>query len=129
MTPKKVLKDALKVILDEVDSNPEFAKRLEIALGTGSAKSTAKGKSLEQGMRRSNRRAPAEFDPVKLARDDDNLLRARLAELDIEQLKDIVAEYGMDTGKLVMKWKSPERIIDRIVEISINRAKKGEVFL
>ena len=129
MTPKKVLKDALKVILDEVDNNPEFAKRLETALGASNAKGSAKRKNLEQGIRRSNRRTPAAFDPIKLARDGDNVLRARLAELDIEQLKDIVAEYGMDTAKLVMKWKSPERIIDRIVEISINRAKKGEAFL
>jgi hypothetical protein len=35
----------------------------------------------------------------------------------------------MDPGKLVMKWKTPERIIDRIVEFSLARAVKGDVFL
>jgi hypothetical protein len=35
----------------------------------------------------------------------------------------------MDPGKLVLKWKKPERIIDRIVETSLGRARKGEGFL
>jgi hypothetical protein len=35
----------------------------------------------------------------------------------------------MDPGKLVMKWKTPERIINRIVEFSLARAVKGDVFL
>lgn len=35
----------------------------------------------------------------------------------------------MDPGKLVMKWKTPQRIIDRIVEFSMARSVKGDVFL
>jgi len=46
----------------------------------------------------------------------------------LEQLKDIVADYGMDPGKLVMKWKSSDKVIDRIVEISLARAQKGDAF-
>ena len=46
----------------------------------------------------------------------------------VEELKDIVADHGMDPGKLVMKWKSPDRIIDRIVEISVGRTRKGDAF-
>jgi hypothetical protein len=52
-----------------------------------------------------------------------------LGELTLEQLKDIVADYGMDPGKLVLKWKTPDRIIGRIIEVSIGRAKKGQGFL
>lgn len=51
-----------------------------------------------------------------------------MAALSIEQLRDIVAEQGLDPGKLVLKWKSTDRIIDRIVEISIARAQKGDAF-
>jgi hypothetical protein len=68
-------------------------------------------------------------DPVELARQGEAALRARLAGLNLEQLKDVVADYGMDPGKLVLKWKTADRIIDRIVEVSIGRAKKGEGFL
>jgi hypothetical protein len=49
--------------------------------------------------------------------------------LNLEQLKDIVADFGMDPGKLVRKWKTPDRVIDKIVEVSMGRVKKGEGFL
>jgi hypothetical protein len=53
-----------------------------------------------------------------VARQGEEALRQGLAALSLEQLKDVVADYGMDPGKLVMKWKTPLRIIDRIVEFS-----------
>ena len=49
-------------------------------------------------------------------------------ELDTEQLKDIVAEHGMDTAKLAMKWKSSERLIEFIVSTVEARADKGRAF-
>jgi len=55
-------------------------------------------------------------------------LRSALEKLSLNQLRDIVAEYGMDPGRLVMKWMAPERVIDRIVEISSARAHKGDAF-
>lgn len=129
MALKKTLKDIVEVMLEEADNNPEFAKRLEMALGAGGRPRITKQKNSGQVMRRGNRRTPAVFDPVALAQYGDGVLRARLGALDIEQLKDIIAEYGMDTTKLAMKWKSSERLVSHIVQISINRAKKGEAFL
>lgn len=76
----------------------------------------------------SNRRPRAILDPVRLARQGEPILRAELSRLDLEQLRDVVAEYGMDTGKLVLKWRTPNRIIDRIVEVSMNCARKGSAF-
>jgi Arm DNA-binding domain len=40
----------------------------------------------------------------------------------------IVSDFGMDPGKLVSKWKTRTRIIDRIVEIALTRAQKGDAF-
>jgi hypothetical protein len=68
------------------------------------------------------------IDPIELGRQGEAILRTRLNELDIEQLRDIVAQYGMDPGKLVMKWKDATRIIDRIIEVSLSRATKGDAF-
>jgi hypothetical protein len=56
-----------------------------------------------------NRRTPAVLDPIDAARQGEEALRQRLAALSLEQLKDVVADYGMDPGKLVMKWKTPQR--------------------
>jgi hypothetical protein len=44
-------------------------------------------------------------------------------------LRDVVADYGMDPGKLVMKWRDADRIVDRIVEVARGRAQKGSAFL
>ncbi len=132
MTLKKSLRAAVKVILEEADRNPEFSVRLEEALGIGKKTPATMKKAASHAAgtpKRGNRRTPAALDPVELARQGEDVVRSRLAELDIEQLKDIVADYGMDPGKLVMKWKMPEKIINRIVEISLGRAKKGDAFL
>jgi hypothetical protein len=58
----------------------------------------------------------------------EDALRTKLASLSVEQLKDIVAEFGMDPGKLVIKWKTADRIIERIVEISMSRFQKRVAF-
>jgi hypothetical protein len=68
-------------------------------------------------------------DPVELAREGEKALREKLATLTVDQLKDVVAGYGMDPGKLVMKWKTADRVIERIIEVSLGRVKKGEGFL
>jgi hypothetical protein len=123
MNLKNMLNDLVRVVADEAARNPEFAGQVEEALGI-------KEKPAKQtGSRSANRRPPAVLDPVELAREGEAALRARLSGLNLEQLKDIVADCGMDPGKLVLKWKTPDRVIDKIVEVSLGRVKKGEGFL
>jgi hypothetical protein len=129
---RKALIDLVRVIADEAERNPDFANRVAAVLGLASAEvpvhrdSGARG--AVGGQRPKNRRPPPVLDPIEIARRGENTLRARLAGLSIEQLKDIVAEFGMDAGKLVIKWKSADRIIERIVETSMSRAQKGDAF-
>ena len=40
--------------------------------------------------------------------------------LDVDQLKDVVAQHQMDRAKLAMKWRTPERLIDLIVTQTIS---------
>ncbi|WP_292591283.1 hypothetical protein [Mesorhizobium sp.] len=120
---KKTLNELIRAVVDEAERNPVFARRIEEALGL------EKKPKKHILSRAAHRRTPAVLDPVDLARQGEAALRHRLGELNLEQLKDVVADYGMDPGKLVLKWKTPDRIIDRIVEVSIGRAKKGEGFL
>ena len=133
MSLRALLNDFAKVVSDEADRNPEFAERLRrvfIPAVATRPKKTASPIS-EAGSiihRPANRRPPAVLDPVAIAQRGDEVLRAELAPLTLDQLKDIVADYGMDQERLVMKWKTPSRVIKRIVEISINRAHKGDAF-
>lgn len=110
-------------ILEEMDRNPRFAAAVERALtGTAGSPTRAVG-------RRGGRRAPGVLDPFAvLAEGGESGLHRRLAELDLEQLRDIVAEHGMDTSKLAMRWKSPERVVSLIVSTVAERAVKGHAF-
>ena len=133
MSVRTLLRNFVAVISDEADRNPEFAERLRVVFEPARAKRHARTQSnLDDGAMRigrpANRRPPAILDPVALAVDGEEALRAALSSLSLEQLKDIVADYGMDHDRLAMKWKTPSRIIDRIVDISISRAHKGDAF-
>ena len=131
MSVRKVILKLAATVADEADQNPRFAKKLEEILATdsssGSSRAHPRTGAPVQGKAR-HRRTPAVLDPVAIVKDGEDALRSRLASLDLDQLRDIVAEHGMDQGRLVMRWKTPERIIDKIVEISIGRARKGEAF-
>jgi len=48
--------------------------------------------------------------------------------LNIEQLKDMVAEHGMDQAKLAMKWRTSDRLVDLIASTVAARARKGDAF-
>ena len=78
--------------------------------------------------RRPRRRKPGPFDPMALHRENPNSLRPRLEALAIDELKDIIAEHGMDRSKLAMKWKTKERLVDLIVTTVKSRSEKGDAF-
>lgn len=83
----------------------------------------------ESKPRRTGRRTAGVIDPFAVyGQDGEAGLRARLGQLDLEQLRDIVAEHGMDHDRLAMKWKDPNRVIDRIVEKVSARSTKGSAF-
>lgn len=134
MTIKKKLTALLREVIAEAEANSAFRERLAQVLGPdeklpkASIERQRHAKPTEH-KRPSNRRPPAALDPVQLARDGEPALREALAKLDIEQLRDVVADYGMDPGKLVMKWRDADRIVDRIVEVARGRALKGSAFM
>jgi hypothetical protein len=114
--------DALRAVFDEIlreaRSNPTFADSLTRALGSDEAVQR----------RRAGRRPAGVLDPLTLYQRGEDELRRQLQGLDIEQLKDIVAEHGMDSSKLAMKWKAHGRLIDLIVAMTKARLGKGDAF-
>lgn len=132
MKLRTVLRDFMKVVADEAERNPDFADRLQGVLGRAATHTRKRAvrptRKQSPSSRPANRRPAAVLDPVAIAGQGREELRSRLEPLTLEQLKDIVADYGMDRERLVMKWRTHERIIDRIVEISMSRARKGDAF-
>jgi hypothetical protein len=127
MNLRKALFELARAIADEAERNADLRSRIERALMLD--RSVARHESpTEATKRKGGRRTPAILDPIELARQGESSLRAGLARLTLEQLRDVVAEYGMDPGKLVMKWKDQSRVVDRIVELALARATKGDAF-
>lgn len=117
------LQQFFNAILEEAENNPEFSRKLEAILYGESAPRIS---SLRP--RASNRRDPAVLDPVDELSAGEEHLKARLRGLSEKELKDIIAEYRMDTSKRAMRWKSVDKLIDFIVEAAKNTATKGDAF-
>lgn len=107
MNLKRILRALGGAILDEVERNPEFAGRIERAIAETAGSSSTASQSKE-GTGKKKAREAAVIDPIALfAEQGEEGLRRALGALRLEQLLDVAAEFGMDSAKLVMKWKTP----------------------
>ena len=78
---------------------------------------------------RRGRRAPGPWDPHRVhAEFGEQGLRERLAQLELEQLRDIVAEHGMNNDGKALRWKTADLVIGRIVERVAAKSIKGDAF-
>ena len=93
-------KEVSELIAGGISINEEFALKMVLILnGETSAVSKTRG-----------RRFLAKLDAFHLLELGEDVLSKELEKLNIEELKDIVSEYGMDTSRLVLKWKVRERL-------------------
>jgi hypothetical protein len=135
MNVTQQLRRLFDAVVAEAERSPSFARRLEEALsalaapsqGAGPASAAAPAASPAPA-RRGGRRPPGALDPFAAMGEGEGALRARLGELTLDQLKDVVAEHGMDPSKLAMKWKKPERLVELIVATVRERMEKGDAF-
>lgn len=123
MTLKSTLMALARAVAEEAEKNAPFRRSLETLIEP----KIKNREGISAKARARHRRAPAKLDPIELARQGQDI-RQSLMQLDIEELKDVVAEFAMDPSKLVMKWKDSKKIIEHIVETSLTRASKGDAF-
>jgi hypothetical protein len=122
------LAKVVKVLIDEAVRTPRFANSLTAALNAVDS-SPLKASPAPAKRTPSRRRAPGVIDPFALYGEiGESGLRDRLGALELEQLRDIIAEHGMDHDRLAMKWKTKARVIDRIVDKVSARTAKGSAF-
>lgn len=132
MKIKKILAELAKIVGDEAERNPEFSQKISEILSPTVIKkrshvdAAAPDHSIVK--RAANRRPEPVLDPLAVGKEGEMVLREALSKLSLELLRDIVAGYGMDPSKLVMKWKDPHKVVDRIVEVTMSRIKKGSAF-
>jgi len=121
MTPQNKLKAAFNELLAEIERNDHLREKLTSILTDSKELAAALPK-------KSARRQPGRFDPMALHREHPEELPRRLEELTVEELKDMIAENGMDRTKLAMKWKAKDRLMQLIINTVESRAQKGDAF-
>lgn len=122
-------KKASTCIAEEITNNDEFANRLGLILEENLVKvKPSKLDSANSKSQKGNRREPAKVNPFVLLEQGAEVLKAELEALNIEELKDVIAENGMDTAKLAMKWKDRNRLINHIIDTTQRRSTRGEAF-
>jgi hypothetical protein len=119
------LKRLFDEILAEAERKPDFGRRLMAALAETPPVASGSGVSKRKS---TNRRARGVLDPFEVYMRGESQLRQALSGLTIDQLKDIVSERAMDSSKLALKWRSPERLMDLIVTTVRARVEKGDAF-
>lgn len=137
------LEHLLAVVAAQAAADAKFAEALTEALDkavpvptrrSSPVRSQAPARNRPQGPQRSGgrniggRRPPGPFDPYDAYAQGEETLRRVLQSCDVDQLKDIIAEHGMDHDRLALRWKTPERLVERIVETVVARAQKGDAF-
>lgn len=112
--------------IDKYQDDPEFAKQIDSLfkiLSEPGAKNVPKSK------KHRSRRNTGVIDPFELFKyQGDQVLRQQLQALQIEQLKDIIAEHGMDSTRRAMSWKKSERLIELIIQTVKRRDRRGDAF-
>lgn len=115
----KKWKEISKLIANEISNNEEFALKMA---------NTLSGEPATTASKKRGRRSPAKLDPFHLLELGEDTLSKELQQLNIEELKDIVSEYGMDTSRLALKWKDRERLESLIIEATKRKSSRGEAF-
>lgn len=122
---KMNLKALYDIIIAEAEENPKFASELSNVFGSEDLDYKPKNAKIKRNS--SSRRDKAVLDPIKLA-EEEKLTIEVLEPLSEKELKDIIADYGMDSSKLAMKWKDKSRLVQLILDTSFRRASKGDAF-
>lgn len=123
-----VLATRLAKLVDALAREASRSARLRRAM-SGALSYTPRNTEGRQDERKPNRRSPGVLDPFAIyAEHGETGLRTALSRLDLEQLRDILAEHGMDRDRLAMKWKDLARVTERIVETVTARSEKGSAF-
>lgn len=118
MNIEKQLKQVFEVIIKEVKTNEEFAKKIEAALEKEAVEIKAKRRG----------RQPALINPNIVVERGEDILKEELEKLEVAQLKDVICQYTMDPAKLTSRWKSKEKLMNYITEVTLARNKKGDAF-
>lgn len=125
MNTAKQLEELFNIILAEIKENKTFAQKVQGILNNQESNKESVAVAV---VKKRNRRNPAILNPMDFVDRGEEELRKVLLGLEVEQLKDIIAEYGMDPGRKTSKWRKIDRFVNHIIEMTISRSQPGDAF-
>ncbi|OZF29342.1 hypothetical protein [Rhodococcus sp. 14-2483-1-2] len=135
-TAAALLTKLFQVVAEEAAQSKRFAKALAGAFAVSAvsggepiAEVVAKPPVRKKAAPKKVIRQAGQFDPFDIYRDSgEEALAAKLAELNLEQLRDIIAEQEIDIHKETRLKRKPQIVADWVVERVKLLANKGSVF-
>ena len=116
-----IWKKISKVIEDEMTVNEEFAKKIEAIL-------IPEMPTVAQKPKKKSKRNPSKINPIRLWEEGEERLQEKLAKLDLNELKDVVAEYGLDPKGSANRFRKREKLEELILEGAKRTATRGNAF-
>jgi hypothetical protein len=121
--------DFLRLLASELENNKSMAKRLSAPLLAFLESETLAAPKQPRGKTKIESSLPEGFDPFHIYYEQGKLgLLASLQGLDINTLKAVLSEYGLDPARTYARWRKRERLTDLIVERVKALSNKGKVF-
>lgn len=128
-TLERIVTRLYECVLEEMQTNPVFAKKLADILFEDTSFVVDKSRTKKKPIK--SKRKKALFNPVVYLLEHEmqnKVLEVELGKLEINQLKDMISEYDMDPNKEATRWRKKEKFISLILERSLKRSNHGKVF-
>ena len=118
------------IVIEEAAHNPDFASKIQFVFAEPGSCISEDDTSNETSniQRRRNRRDPAVLNPFDMIQDNEAKLIECLNALTEKELRDIIAQYGLDPTNRSMQWRKKERLIQGILEATHRKVAKGNAF-
>lgn len=132
-----LLAKLVQVVAEEAARTPRFAKAIASALTVAAGEeelavpmsAPAPPPVKKRATPRRPKRSPGAFDPFEVFKElGEEALTVRLSSLDLDGLKDIIAEQELDTHKEIGRKRNTDLIVVWVVERVKTLASKGDAF-
>ncbi|KUG03288.1 hypothetical protein ASZ90_019387 [hydrocarbon metagenome] len=127
--PTPYMVEFLRLLASELETNTPLAKRLSLPLMEYLNSNVIKDPGSPTRKSKKPSSIPEGFNPLKIYYEQGEAgLMTSLQDMDINTLKSIISEYGLDPARTYSRWRKHERLSSFIVERVKALNNKGKVF-
>ena len=115
-----LVKALVKPLVQAMLTDPEILQSLATVVPKEEG-----GKTITAKKTTRKTKTPAVLNPFEVAQEGMDALKAKIEQLEVSQLKDIIRDYDLDPYKKVSSCRKAEKFINHILETVESRLKAG----